>query len=1326
MSELLGEAVLELDVDMAPYDRGLLEAERKAATKVAAIQAIFDTLTLGAPQRLDQQFAAPMSRVAAASQTMARQVDGSYAQMRLQQAATARDADRTAAAAEVSARAQQAATDRAVKGYAAQAAAAKASADEQEAAAARARAAQDAAARPAFAAAGPGSTVSDQSVRERLAIVDRGGESSIRGVRGPGGGSIANPVVVVMEAASRTQLGSLAAAIGESSAAGGARTTTVADGGGGGGGTTVVASGGGHGGAGRPPILLGGSGGGGGGGGFVPLPWWMGGGRRGGGGGGGGNEGVLHRLLMGGGGLVAGTAALGSVGGFAGLGAEHILTTILGLAGSATGGAVGGGLLGLGAAGQMAVGMGSDLGVTKSTITDTQTLAQAYEKVQKAVREYGAGSKQAKEAQHELNMEMAELGNTAGVKAELGLAKAGLALDAFFDKQTSNARVKAVEILQQVLGLGRTFVPLVAQAAESNLGVVNQDIKPLFAWLQGPQGIGLWNELEDNFRHNLPTAIDAGSQGLEFFLRLTGVASEHTGGLTQMLDRLFTKLNSLDNAQINGWVSKMIGDFQLWAHFIRLLGEDLYYMFKQSAGTAGGIIGDLSQMLEKLREWEKSTHGQAEIQNIFEVHKEEMEQLLRLLPPLLSGFGKIYLVLAPPLVNLATLGLKAFAPILEGIDFVVSHSKAAALALGTILVAVKAFGAAATWQGLKTGLAWLTGEEYANAAAANADAAAQGRLAGAESAAGAAGAGAAAGTGAAGAAEGAGAAAGGLGILGRLGSGASGAIEGGSLGLASLLERFGLSGAAGGIAGAGGALAPVAGAALPALAAGGAGYLATNFAANALGVHGTGKGLLEGAGTGAGIGLMLGGPLGALAGAGVGAGAVELGKLLGLMGESRTVQIKSWNAAIKESPAAIGKLIDSLKGAGAVKVAGVEEPLKQVTEQLKKAKRAQEEWDHAWNQSWSSINKFALGSGPLLRELYERFDTNMKLIAHTMGLNSATGRKLAEENVSQMVTHVLGALHNGQLGAGHAMAAISEAISRYTHGTGDQTPRIYEQMFSQIEKLYAEHKIGTQTSFQAYSTIAAKATEHMATEVEHKQREMFAQLKRQYDDGELTQSQYLDRTKKAAHDAAGLVGGSMSHIAEAIVGAMENGSLSTAEGLKILHNDLNGLLKQFGAKPLSMPQVQVYAAGAAAGRDIKKVVGGFAGGGVMQIGRAGDAGPDSIPMSIGGQDVMVGSGEVAAVFNRHQLPVVDAALAPVGGLEGLFQNVTTPHYMASGGVARQDRRRRPTRSAPTISRTCGAAGTTAPSPARTTAPAPGTPSCMPPGSSTGRWSPANT
>ena len=1275
---LLGDAVLELSADLGPLDRDLAKAENRIALWAAATQRLLDRHA-----EIHGNVIAGMT------------------------AHTGSGADSAVAASR-----------RATEAYLAEAAAAR----QANAEAARMRFGG------AYESAGPrlrsdleraNTTTSDLAAR-----LSAGGHD-VWGVNGPSApGSVGNPIVVVLEAASRTHLGSLAAAIGETStAAGGSeRTTTQAPVE-----TQVVRSGP------SPELatlaaaltrrekanvpeqqsahptmdaLVAGAASRGAGhrhlgigfgpfGGFYAAP-------RGGGGGGGG---VLGGLLMGGGGLVGGTAALGSLGAFAGLGAEHILTTGLGLAGSAAGGAIGGGLLGLGSLGQLAVGAGSNMAVMKSTIADTEALYKAQEKVNKATAEYGANSKQAKEAQIELNTIMAELGNTAGVKAEAGLAKQTAALNQFWDKATSNARLRAVEILSQAVMLGHEYVPRVAAAAEQNLAVINERIKPLFSWLKGPQGIQIWNDLEDNFKRDLPAAIHAGTQGIEFFGRLTDIASNYTGGLTRGLDHLFTRLNSMNNVSINEWVQRMLRDFRAWESLIKLTAEDIYLLFHRDVGTGTSIVLALDHMLERLREYEKSTKGQAQILNIFAVHKEEVLALLHLLTPLAAGFGHVYMAIAPALVEAFSTLTKVAQPVLEVIAGVAKNSQAAALMLGGLLIAVKAFGGAAVWQGLKTGLKWLTGAEYINAAAANADAAATGSLVLADEAEG--GAGLVAGAGAAGATAGE---AGGL--LGGLGARGAGAATGAGYGIAKVLQKLGMGGAAYGAANAGEVLAPLMAGLVPALAAGGAGFVGSNLIANLLGIHGAGKGLLEGTATGAATGAMLGSAVpgvgtaigavgggaiggatglaasshgglsgiakGALigsivpfAGTAVGAGLGALG-VFGSESSSRTVSIESLGKASERSSKNLYELAKAMEHAGSVKMAGVEENKKILAEQIRALAKSKETWVNSFDTAWKAVHDFTVHSGPALRELADRFDTNMRLIAHTMGLNSATGRKLAEENVEQMVTRLSQLITQGKVPIGAGMQAIGNVIDRYSQATGDQTTHIYEKLFSNINTQYKHHEINTATAFGAIKQIATRDTTVMQHEVTAEYDRLKTKLEKANQDGYLSNREYAERSKRLGVESAKAAAVSMGQLTASIIGAMEAGSLTTKQGLEVLHKDLNSVLTQFGGKPLSMPELAAYVGTIRGARQMAgNVLGAMphaAGGALVQFGQAGDRGVDNIPALMGGTPIMVGSGEVGAVLTGSQQQVANAYLSPIGGLEGLFNNVTRPHYMAGGGL----------------------------------------------------------
>lgn len=101
---------------------------------------------------------------------------------------------------------------------------------------------------------------------------------------------------------------------------------------------------------------------------------------------------------------------------------------------------------------------------------------------------------------------------------------------------------------------------------------------------------------------------------------------------------------------------------------------------------------------------------------------------------------------------------------------------------------------------------------------------------------------------------------------------------------------------------------------------------------------------------------------------------------------------------------------------------------------------------------------------------------------------------------------------------------------------------------------------------------------------------------------------------------------------------------------------VNNRLGKYGAKQIAFP-INPFLPGP-----------GLATGGLVQFGRAGDAGRDKIPARMGGQNIMVGSGEVGAVINRHQMPILNDRLSDFGGLGGFFSKVKKKHYHAAGGT----------------------------------------------------------
>lgn len=1409
MSESLGSAELELGVDLAPLDAGLAKGEKKVAEAMAVMQKMLDrhinisSDKLGAlAAGLDSEIAQHLGSLGGAFEGAAAQAAASYAEMRAGQEAVAASIEHTADVAVAASAVEVAAADRVTAAYLEQAAAARAAAEAGDAAAGRALGADVlglAGRRGAGGGGGGGLSATELA--------------AIEGVRGKGHvGSRSNPVVVVLEAARYTSLGSLGAAIAEngmsgtpSSASpvagpaaadvaaaarggGGTSSKTVAGAGStdernravqdaalaaataklasamqdvqrpsatrasgvvlpgeqqrssssgpiilprgveskGSGGSKAVpvivtdnepkassstgeavaaavmaeaakhapAAGGGGGGGAAFGTALGSGAGGGGGGGGVP-PWLVGllwGHHAAGGGGGGGGRppGWLGYLASTGTGLGAGFGSLGS---FAGFGPEHIILTGGGIVGSGAAALGGGALLGAGAAGKLGVGGGSDLAVMSSTIADTKSLYAAYENVGKAIRVYGKDSEQAIVAQAELNSLFVELGNTAGMRAEQGVAKAGMALNKFWDQQTSGARVQASKVLMMGIELGHAYVPLIAHAAEQNIGLQAKGLKPLFDWLKGPEGMGIFLMLEQEFKEEIPEAMSALNQGVQFFGKTIAYVAPETGGFLAKLDSFFTKWNS--PGEFGVWeneMDKLIQDFRVWDAFVKALGGSLVDLFDKDSHTGEGIIEELTVMLDKVREWEKSTEGGNQIHNLFTVHKEEVLELLQVLPPLISSFSKIYLTVAPPLVEAVTDVVNVFAKLLDTID---QAGPLGEWALGLTVIAAKLKILTPLLAALKADLKGTAAAETEAAAGANSFADAE--------------VGAAAGA----AAQGAGTAdryapyITPYGVTSAPGLGERAAVPGlGPAGVTSE-EQLGIAGA--GEEAGGGLLASLglSSAELKSLALKGGlggflGLMGGSLAAGATGAKGTLGTAISAGGAGAGLGFTLGPAAGALLGteiapgigtaigAGLGFAAPYVVKFLGdafsshasdygkkfaqgfvapFGAEIAPEAAKSYAKALqqtasaahtkREEAAAIPTGSGSGRGAGAQRLPG--RGRRNAGDRAKlEAEAAQEE------RKLGEIAARAFIEG----QSRVRYPTRSVLLSSMEESLQRLPAAAQGSAAKAMLAYATELEHKGVLAKGsvanmiHGLEGLFPGLTSYLASQGSATAGAFAKVFEMRE---ARAKLATTldeisvqfgTSNADTLTNATKTMSELGYVIAHSKGPLQSAAAQAYGALKETILHQLELTK-----------GGAGNLVEEMNARVALGMESLAQGIATINKELESELGALGAPKEVKSALVTGKKGVNLRESAVPNNFGAAQGALLQVGQEGQRGHDSVPLSVGGMPIVVAPGEQVAVFTHQQQAVANAALGGIGGLPGLFSTYNTPHYMASGGIA---------------------------------------------------------
>lgn len=351
--------------------------------------------------------------------------------------------------------------------------------------------------------------------------------------------------------------------------------------------------------------------------------------------------------------MLAGATAAGGILPTLGVGPERIVTAGAAIAGSGVGALGGLGVIGAGALGSALVGGGSDAAVMKSTIGDTKQITAAMTELSKQVTIYGADSRQAAVAQAQLNQVIGSFGKGPGVTAEVQLAKLSHALSTQFDKATQLARVNAVHVLEQIVHLGKDYVPRVAEAAKQNLAIINRDVKPMFAWLEGPHGIKIWNDLENHFKQTLPSAIHAGNMALQIILRTMDIGSQFAGKFVQAIDHVLTKINKKPDSAFHDEFVKLINDLHIWEALLKAAGHDLYLLFHAGAGEGNDLLKLFTHWLQEIGKWEASVKGQTWLKTFFLDRKNELHQIMLILPPIGKAFAGWYASLQPavPLVT---------------------------------------------------------------------------------------------------------------------------------------------------------------------------------------------------------------------------------------------------------------------------------------------------------------------------------------------------------------------------------------------------------------------------------------------------------------------------------------------------------------------------------------------------------------------------------------------------------------------------------------------------------------------------------------------------
>lgn len=962
--------------------------------------------------------------------------------------------------------------------------------------------------------------------------------------------------------------------------------------------------------------------------------------------GGGGNPGILSAAGKGFGALpwwlkaapVIGPAAL-ALGGSAG--------ALVGSAGAAAAGAAG---LGVGGLGVGAVGAGALFAGLKPVASDLKTAQAAWTSYEKVVAQYGPNSKQADTALKSMNAKLHD--------------QPPLILDTI--KSLDNFKDKWQNATKPAAGAGIDIVHQFTTDATKNLdslsGIVNKTTKafdaaakPAINQLFGRQSINTVTSLANTF----DKLLGPGLKGVVNSLQALGNVAVSTEPYLIKIDNAFLDWSKHmvavtgDSHRMNTTMNSLVSQTHSWWELLKATGKFLVAFFGSGAKAGQGMVNSLTQILNKWTEWINQDGGRAKLQKFFEESAKATGAIFSSLGPivkilavlsadLMPALAKLFAEIAPVVVSI----LNSIAGIVNWLAQLVGHNAGLRDILGTVVaigLAWKAISFAGQISGISALIKLYKALKVGAAEAAVAEAAAGG-------------------------AGGAGAAA------GALGAGAEGAA---GMAAASAPELAIL-------------------AAVPAIL-GYATYKAFDGQGNPtqIAAHQT-TGRLNNRLAQSRIPGLNARQIQQLTQDTTGGTGRAAATRQGMQGHTNQAELSGFlsDASVKNVKQMVSD--NNIKGLQklAAEAHSLAKTFPEASQQLNAFGRSLDnltkktpsaEWNKKFNQAWNAVHDFRVHGEMDLKSITDRFQTNMRLIASTVGTNTAAGRKLAAANIKQMVGDLTKSMADGKTKVSSGMAAIKNALDQGMKKGQISWTDAWHQMFSTVTDLYKKHKIDTATYQADLRNIVSQGDKRITQDSKTALDKRLSDLKSMHSKGLLTDQQFHDDVHQAQTDANKQAGVDMQAFAAQIVGGFAETTKKGGEGLKDLISSVNSALKLLGAKPLTGLQITVMSANAnaASSGNVHSTFGHqharggrfkfLYGGGLIPGSEFGYDDMMTIVDPTGTPRARVAGDE--GILTRHQMPEVDEALAlkkamgmgNYGSLDEMWSGMTRPHGHAKGG-----------------------------------------------------------
>lgn len=331
------------------------------------------------------------------------------------------------------------------------------------------------------------------------------------------------------------------------------------------------------------------------------------------------------------------------------------LTSLVGVLGTGLAGAasIAGGLLtGLG------LNFAGVFGALKPAIADFTAAKAATAAYTTALQKYGAGSKQAKTAQEQMNQTLKSVDPNAR-NAAIGVHL----ISAEWAKLTeSTAKTDFGKVLASGVHTVSALLPTLAQNTDQTLNIIRGHLDSIFAHIRQPDTVGMFGSLGKSANQFLGPALSGAEKLGAAFLHIGEAGARIFGGAVGKGFENFA--SSIEKATQPG--AKLDSEIERLGthagdvlHLFASLGRLIATVLNGSANSGDQLVKTMSHATDSWREFLDSSKGQTDMEQFFKRSVIDVEALAGALEPLVAAFVQWSNLLAP-----FTTGL------LQGITFV--------------------------------------------------------------------------------------------------------------------------------------------------------------------------------------------------------------------------------------------------------------------------------------------------------------------------------------------------------------------------------------------------------------------------------------------------------------------------------------------------------------------------------------------------------------------------------------------------------------------------------------------------------------------------------